>query len=104
MWSTGFTQVLLQFRAPGSVAPRRFASNLCVTFCVQLVILDAHGRKKAEQAAFKAALAEALAERDQEARGLLVGYEKAKKMLLRAVAARPADTEEQVRQAVQAAV
>jgi hypothetical protein len=63
---------------------------------VQLVILDAHGRKKAEQAAFKAALSEALAERDAEAKALLLGYEKGKKALLRSIAARTADPEEQV--------
>jgi hypothetical protein len=63
---------------------------------LQLVILDAHGRKKAEQASFKAALAEALAERDAEAKALLLGYEKGKKALLRSIAARTADPEEQV--------
>lgn len=65
---------------------------------MQLVILDAHSRKKAEQAAFKAALSEALAERDAEAKALLLGYEKGKKALLRSMAARSADPEEQVRQ------
>jgi hypothetical protein len=64
---------------------------------LQLVILDARGRKKAEQASFKAALSEALAERDAEAKALLLGYEKGKKALLRSIAARTADPEEQVR-------
>jgi hypothetical protein len=63
---------------------------------LQLVILDAHSCKKAEQAAFKAALSEALAERDAEAKALLLGYEKGKKALLRSIAARTADPEEQV--------
>jgi hypothetical protein len=63
---------------------------------LQLVILDAHGRKKAQQAALKASLTEALAERDAEAKALLLGYEKGKKALLRSIAARTTDPEEQV--------
>lgn len=62
----------------------------------KLVILDAHGRKKAEQTQFQSALKAALAERDDEARRLLVEYEKSKKRMQRLVAEKPAETEEQV--------
>lgn len=46
---------------------------------LQLVILDAHGRKKAEEADFKAALQSALAEQDAEGRALVAGYNKVHK-------------------------
>eukprot|EP00879_Flechtneria_rotunda_P020620 GHRR01021699.1.p1 GENE.GHRR01021699.1~~GHRR01021699.1.p1 ORF type:complete len:536 (+),score=232.58 GHRR01021699.1:130-1737(+) len=62
----------------------------------KLVILDAHGRKKAEQAQFQAAVSAAMSERDAAARALLVEYEKAKKQTVRRVAEQPAETEEQV--------
>lgn len=49
----------------------------------QLIILDAHARKQAEQAEFAAALAAALAERDGQGRALIQHYDKMHKHLMR---------------------
>lgn len=49
----------------------------------QASILEAHGRKKAEVAQFRAALGAALEARDGEARAALGAFEKAKKRALR---------------------
>lgn len=63
----------------------------------KLVILDAHGRKKAEQGQFQSALQTALSERDQEAKKLLIEFEKSKKRMLKLIAEKPVETDEQVR-------
>jgi hypothetical protein len=68
-----------------------------LAFRLQLIILDAHGRKKAEEAEFKAALEAALAERDAEGRALITAYDKAHKHVLREGAANAVSAEEQVR-------
>lgn len=67
------------------------------SFSLQLIILDAHGRKKAEEAEFKAALEAALAERDAEGRALIAAYDKAHKHVLREGAANAVLADEQVR-------
>jgi hypothetical protein len=64
---------------------------------LQLIILDAHSRKKAEEAEFRAALAAALAERDEEGRALVAAYNSVHKHVMRAGTHDPAATEEQVR-------
>ncbi|GBF93015.1 flagellar associated protein [Raphidocelis subcapitata] len=62
----------------------------------KLVILEAHGRKRAESAEFRAALEAALAERDGEARRQITEYEKARKAVARTVADGAPDAEERV--------
>ena len=59
-------------------------------------MLQAHERRKAEVAAFRAAVAAALDERDQEARDIIATYEKAKKRAIRQVAESPGDMEDAV--------
>lgn len=94
------------------IPPPGLASRLCPLLttlsCVapltlQLEILGAHARKKAEEAEFKAALAAALAERDTEGRDLVAAYDKVHKNVMRAAGAAddPAAMEEQVRCAAQ---
>lgn len=63
---------------------------------LQLIILDAHSRKKAEEAEFRAALAAALAERHEEGRALVAVYNSVHKHVMRAGTQDPAATEEQV--------
>jgi hypothetical protein len=59
-------------------------------------MLQAHEKRKAEVAAFRAAVAAALDERDQEARDIIAAYEKAKKRAIRQVAESPDDMEDAV--------
>ena len=49
----------------------------------QVVVLDALARKKAEAAAYNAALSAALGERDSQARALVAAYERSRKEALR---------------------
>lgn len=63
----------------------------------QLIILEAHSRKKAEDSEFRSALAAALAERDQEGRAVVAQYDKVHKHVMRAGSdGNPAAVEEQV--------
>ncbi|KIY99489.1 hypothetical protein MNEG_8472 [Monoraphidium neglectum] len=62
----------------------------------KLMILESHGRKKAESAEFRAALQAALDERDGEARRLITEYERARKQVAASAAAGASDAEERV--------
>lgn len=93
-------------RAPAlrrECAPLFTRLSCVVPLALQLEILGAHARKKAEEAEFKAALAAALTERDTEGRDLVAAYDKVHKHVMRAAGAAddPAATEEQVRHAAQ---
>lgn len=79
------------------VCPSEAAVYVCWLPVLQLEILEAHKRKQAEEADFKAALAAALAERDAEGRSLIAAYNKVHKHVMRSGTDDPAVTEEQVR-------
>lgn len=66
------------------------------TVVLQLIILEAHSRKKAEEAEFRTALAAALSERDAEGRRIIAEYDRVHKHVMRAGAEDTAATEEQV--------
>lgn len=96
--------VLCTFLCPACPAASLLGSPHTQPTChTQLIILDAHSRKQAEQAGFQAALSAALAERDTEGRALVDTYDKVHKHLMRQGAAATAaagqqlpGTEEQV--------